>query len=1523
MKTTDTASGRKKKASQAGIMGVELQRRLPNARIVYFSATPATVVTDLAYADRLGLWGEGTQFANRGEFMSAISSKGVTAMEIVSRELKGRGLYMSRELAWRDPEGRPGMSVEYEQAVHDLTTSQIRIYDQVADAWDIVLDNVEAAIDLTGADDAAARRNFYSSQLRFFNSLIMSMKMPKVIERMKQALDEGMSPVVQLVNTNQAQQDRTLDAREADEEIEDLDFSPKQMLMHYVEKSFPTQLYEDVEDVDGNIRKVAVYRTETDPETGEQKQIPVQDPEAVALKNETLKRLGSIKAPDAPLDQIIDAFGPDAIAEVTGRKERRIPGKWTRSGEAELETGRGDPRIDVEIQQYNDDKRRILVFSGKGGTGTSYHADKRIKNQRRRVHIVIQAGYVANAMKQGEGRTHRSNQSSAPIYVLVTTNLKPELRFTSTIAARMQSMGALGRGERKAGSGMFKPEDNLESREAHTALHQLFADIAANRIDEIPIEQFERDLRLELLDPEVGGLRSNLPTMSRFLNRLMAKRVDRANLYFDHFYQRLAEQIQIARENGTLDQGTENLIGRSIKKVDEQVVYTDPESGAENKMFTVDVTLETQITTFEQIIDYMPAGFVINVQSGRVYAKTVRNNKTDSETGDVTGGFNMRGPRGRHDWVSDEDLNSDKWQDVDTEQAGKTWAKDAAAAPDEYTETHHILAGSALLRIWNVLPPLMQVRRAITDEGESILGPDLTKGQADTIRRDLGVEVQIPKWAREGDPATILERIRSGNGAIRLENSWVIRSSLVSGEKRVEIKGPSEPDNDTLEGMGVKTEFISWRTRYFIPTNKPEVLAKVLKGRTIITAEDKPNASRGGARRGLVELDLLTAPIRAAISAGKWTVKTTGAAAKWLLQTSGSAINFATGRTNLVGEFGSGIKAFVGKVWVAFKKMAAAEFHPMGKRVFEATQAAPRGVILQLTKALKNSRTIQSDFEEVKTRIRKKQAAIIRGVREAYLKDPEADPEVAIAKAMGAMVGEMPKLGVTPLSEILSQEQVKQLLDHWWSHDYTNDEMSPQQQAAIAADLINLILKGEIPYPHVVRHLEVVFGPQFARLLAKHHSTGLRRFRRAVINALSIPKSFKSSMDLSAVFRQGRFVWTTAATYRQDGTQHVFTPVQGGVIPFLHMMRSAVPFAGEYWGRRTDRWIRKMPGHKRRIAHGLDMPSYDPGSSLSEHEEMFQGRLFANIPILRHLQWLTGLRWAERNFQTFLNVQRALFFDFFADRIENQYDPGRITKTEMRNQLLNHAKLTNAATGRGNVDFGDLQTFLNAVAYAPRYAWSQFELPIRTMSTPLTQRGSRFLAAQVLTSQAVYFGALFMLIKGLAEWYDWDDTEFDIRPHSPTFGRIRMGKTSIDMASGMGGAWRRAFQSVLPYGKAYDPTTEKYKEAMRFEDSLVWYIRGKRSPTSAYYFSYREGKNYDGQEMIRWSGDPLGAAKQAGWELFAPITVEQIEEVLEYDEDNAIELMTAEFFGAGVSIYDPGRYKKKKKKKTFKVTPRR
>ena len=87
--------------SQQGRAGLRLQHALPDARVLYVSATGATTVHNLAYAQRLGLWGGADfPFATRAEFVEAIEAGGVAAMEVLARDLKALGLYAARSLSY-------------------------------------------------------------------------------------------------------------------------------------------------------------------------------------------------------------------------------------------------------------------------------------------------------------------------------------------------------------------------------------------------------------------------------------------------------------------------------------------------------------------------------------------------------------------------------------------------------------------------------------------------------------------------------------------------------------------------------------------------------------------------------------------------------------------------------------------------------------------------------------------------------------------------------------------------------------------------------------------------------------------------------------------------------------------------------------------------------------------------------------------------------------------------------------------------------------------------------------------------------------------------------------------------------------------------------------------------------------------------------------------------------------------------------------------------------------------------------
>ncbi len=500
--------------SQQGRAGLRLQHALPNARVVYVSATGATTVHNLAYAPRLGLWGgDDFPFATRAEFVEAIEDGGVAAMEVLARDLRSLGLYTARSLSYD--------GVEYELVEHKLTEEQRRIYDAYAGAFSIIHRNLDAAMEaanISGASGtlnrqakAAARSAFESAKQRFFGHLLTSMKTPTLIRSIEGDLEQGHAAVVQIVSTGEALMERRL-AEIPTDEWNDIrvDITPREYVLDYLAHSFPVQLYEPFTDAEGNLSSRPVYCD------GQ----PVQSREAVARRNDLIERLASLAPVPGALDQIVQRFGSEMVAEVTGRSRRIV-----RKGERLAVENRAASANLAETAAFMDDLKRILVFSDAGGTGRSYHAELSAKNQRLRVHYLLEPGWKADAAIQGLGRTNRTNQAQPPLFRPVATDVKAEKRFLSTIARRLDTLGAITRGQRQTGGqGLFRPEDNLESVYARDALRQLYLLIVRGKIDGCSLQGFEDATGLTLTDD--NGIKDDLPPITTFLNRLLALTID-------------------------------------------------------------------------------------------------------------------------------------------------------------------------------------------------------------------------------------------------------------------------------------------------------------------------------------------------------------------------------------------------------------------------------------------------------------------------------------------------------------------------------------------------------------------------------------------------------------------------------------------------------------------------------------------------------------------------------------------------------------------------------------------------------------------------------------------------------------------------------------------------------------------------------------------------------------------------------------------------------------------------------------
>jgi hypothetical protein len=825
----NAAGGRSERGDQApsqqGRAGLRLQHALPNARVLYVSATGATTVHNLAYAQRLGLWGgEDFPFATRAEFVQAIEAGGVAAMEVLARDLKSLGLYAARSLSYE--------GVEYELVEHTLTPEQIRIYDAYAGAFQVIHNNLDAAMQaanvtgehgtLNAQAKSAARSAFESAKQRFFSHLITSMKTPTLIGAVERDLDAGRAAIIQIVSTGESLMERRL-ADIPTEEWGDVqvDITPREYVLDYLAHSFPTQLFEPFTDSEGNLSSRPVYRD------GQ----PVQCRDAVERRDRLIERLASLAPVQGALDQIVQRFGTEMVAEVTGRSRRIV----RKRGRLCVENRAGSANL-AEAQAFMDDVKRILVFSDAGGTGRSYHADLAARNQRLRVHYLLEAGWKADTAIQGLGRSNRTNQAQPPVFRPIATNVKAEKRFLSTIARRLDTLGAITKGQRQTGGqGLFRSDDNLESDYGRAALRQLYVLLFGGKVAGCSLQAFENATGLRLTDQD-GSLREELPPITTFLNRLLALTIDLQNTLFGVFEDLLRTRIEGAIASGTYDLGVETLTAESLIVSNRRALYVHPQTGAETQIFTIRRRERNRPLTLADALeraDDPRTLLLINTKSGRAAVQAPAPSLM-LDDGEVERRVRLLRPMERPA-ISVAMMAQTHWEPAERDAFAGAWEKELADVP-AFTESDlHIVTG-LLLPIWKRLPDeSMRVYRLQTDSGERIIGRLVSPAWV-----AQAADAETPTIA----PADAWTAVLDGRTVLEFQDGLQLRRAKVMGEFRVELSGFTDGMVDRLKASGLISEIISWKLRLFVPTgaNGPTILGALMERYPLVRIADRTAA---------------------------------------------------------------------------------------------------------------------------------------------------------------------------------------------------------------------------------------------------------------------------------------------------------------------------------------------------------------------------------------------------------------------------------------------------------------------------------------------------------------------------------------------------------------------------------------------------------------------------------------------------------------------------------------------------------
>ncbi|EFX62986.1 LOW QUALITY PROTEIN: hypothetical protein DAPPUDRAFT_308752 [Daphnia pulex] len=579
----------------------DLQNELPNARIVYICATGVSEPRIMSYMNRLGLWGRGTLFKVSRTFIDTVESSGV--MEIVGMEMKQSGMYMARQMSFKD--------VSFEAVEASLTLKFIKVFDNSVKLWDQLRQSLTKATEIVNSTQNMRRplwSQYWLSHNKYFKYLSISAKVMHTVRIAKEAVKNGKCVVIGVQSTGEAY---TLEQMEKEGGgLSDFVSTTKNILLSLVNRHFPVSGYYDgtvggkrkpYYEADGKFKRKKSESTEyydaSDLESEGWDEGAENDRESLpSIRNQLfaqIEKLGTV-LPRNWMDYLINELGgPQNVAEISNREGRVVQ----KDNGQILYESRSESNVPLEMinvrerERFVDGEKNIAIVSRAATNGISLHADRRVINQRRRVYILLECPSSADLAIHQFGCVHRSNQ-----------RVKGDsLRL---VAKHLENFGATNCGDRHVIELVDPSEFRIDDQHGWLALESTMRSILGYKEPVVPppadyLGDFCKDISEALVS--VGLIKkcalgtdwapnafpppynTHLP---KFLNRILGVPVELQTRLYKYFTDTLSMTIHYAKTRsdfsamGIVDIGE----GKNIHRTKLQTFTTDIATGSAAKI---------------------------------------------------------------------------------------------------------------------------------------------------------------------------------------------------------------------------------------------------------------------------------------------------------------------------------------------------------------------------------------------------------------------------------------------------------------------------------------------------------------------------------------------------------------------------------------------------------------------------------------------------------------------------------------------------------------------------------------------------------------------------------------------------------------------------------------------------------------------------------------------------------------------------------------------------------------------------
>jgi hypothetical protein len=365
-----------------------------------------------------------------------------------------------------------------------------------------------------------------------------------------------------------------------------------------------------------------------------------------------------------------------------------------------------------------------------------------------------------------------------------------------------------------------------------------------------------------------------------------------------------------------------------------------------------------------------------------------------------------------------------------------------------------------------------------------------------------------------------------------------------------------------------------------------------------------------------------------------------------------------------------------------------------------------------------------------------------------------------------------------------------------------------------------------------------------------------------IVNALNVPRSLMSTLDLSAPFRQGfglihkKEFWNSfGSMFKQAWSEQNFKDVQNSIV-----RSDAYPLmkkAGLYIAKSND--------------------------SVTAREEAFMSSFAEKIPFgVGKL-----VRASDRAYTGFLNKLRA---DTFTSIISDAEKAG-IDIAGNQKQLSDLGRFINNATGRGNL--GKLENtapLLSSLFFSPRLIASR----VNTLNPSYYIHLDPLVRKEALKS-LLAMGGIAATVLGL---FKAGGASVETDPRSSDFAKIKDGNTRYDLTGGYSPYIRlaTAFATNQKKTQSGDVQTLGAKfGSPDFFDVLSKFVRTKFAPIPGTALDLRLGKNVVGEDVT---------PSKAVVGMFTPMLLRDMADVYaDQGSKGVAKAFTPDLFGVSVSTY--------------------